>query len=380
MAADGTGVRGRRALRVFMTADTLGGTWTYAIELARALGDLGYVTALATMGRMPDRAQRRMAAGVPGLELHASAYRLLWMRDPWSDVEAAGEWLQALCAQFAPDVVHLNDLGHGHLSWPAPVVSVVHSCVLSWWRAVHRDDAPAEWGAYACRVRRGLDAAQAVVAPTQAMLDEARRRYGPLRAARVISDARTIAGAGKTQRIPIVLSVGRLWDEAKNVASLAAAASRLPWPVLVAGADDSPDGQSRSFANVTRLGFLGERTLQRLYARAAIYALPARYEPFGLSVLEAAGAGCALVLGDIPSLRENWDGAAAFVEPDDTDALEWHLQRVIRDESLRSRLSAAAAARAAQPCFHPRTMASAYADTYAQVIARRRVRHSRGTP
>ncbi len=33
--------------------------------------------------------------------------------------------------------------------------------------------------------------------------------------------------------------------------------------------------------------------------------LPARYEPFGLSVLEAALSGCALVLGDIPSLRES---------------------------------------------------------------------------
>ncbi len=39
------------------------------------------------------------------------------------------------------------------------------------------------------------------------------------------------------------------------------------------------------------------------------------YEPFGLSVLEAALSGCALVLGDIPSLRENWDGAADFAEP-----------------------------------------------------------------
>ena len=35
--------------------------------------------------------------------------------------------------------------------------------------------------------------------------------------------------------------------------------------------------------------------------------LPARYEPFGLSILEAALSGCALVLGDLPSLRELWD-------------------------------------------------------------------------
>ena len=46
-------------------------------------------------------------------------------------------------------------------------------------------------------------------------------------------------------------------------------------------------------------------------ARASIYALPARYEPFGLSILEAALSGAALVLGDIPSLREVWGGRRA---------------------------------------------------------------------
>jgi glycosyltransferase involved in cell wall biosynthesis len=34
-------------------------------------------------------------------------------------------------------------------------------------------------------------------------------------------------------------------------------------------------------------------------------------------VLEAALSRCALVLADIPSLRELWDGAAIFVTPED---------------------------------------------------------------
>ena len=65
-------------------------------------------------------------------------------------------------------------------------------------------------------------------------------------------------------------------------------------------------------------GRLTPPQMARVVSRApSIYALPARYEPFGLSVLEAALSGCALVLGDIPSLREIWDGAALFVDPDD---------------------------------------------------------------
>ncbi len=49
------------------------------------------------------------------------------------------------------------------------------------------------------------------------------------------------------------------------------------------------------------------------YAAATVFASMARYEPFGLAVLEAAQAGMRLVLSDIPTFRELWDGAAIFV-------------------------------------------------------------------
>lgn len=378
MAADGAGLP-HAPRRVLMTADTLGGTWTYALELSRALCAHGCEVALATMGRLPDSAQRREAAAVAGLTLHASARRLIWMSDAWPDVDAAAGWLGDLAARLRPDVVHLNDLGHGHLAWPAPVLTVVHSCVLSWWRAVHGAAAPDTWTRYAEHVRRGLAAADLVVAPTQAMLGEARRLYGPLRATRVIANARDLPPVPAGRRDPIVVSAGRLWDEGKNVAALAAVAPRLAWPVLVAGAGDSPDGARATLPNVTRLGRLTPVALRRLLARASIYALPARYEPFGLSVLEAAQAGCALVLGDIASLRENWDGAALFVAPHDEEALTATLQRLIEDRALRAWLGTAAAARAAQARFAPRAMAAAYLDAYAQLAASRRATRKRPT-
>ena len=82
------------------------------------------------------------------------------------------------------------------------------------------------------------------------------------------------------------------------------------------------------------------------YAAAAIYALPARYEPFGLSVLEAAQHGCALVLGDIDSLRENWDGAALFVDPDDAGALAASWARLAAHPTRAGRAGRAGRARA----------------------------------
>jgi len=151
-------LRGFRApRRVLMTADTVGGVWQYAMDLCRVLCARGDEITLATMGGLPDRAQRREAGSIPGLDLRASRYKLIWMDNPWRDVNEAGEWLLGLAHEVQPDIVHLNDLGHGDLDWPAPVLTVGHSCVLSWWRAVHGERAPEpQWTPYRERVTAGL--------------------------------------------------------------------------------------------------------------------------------------------------------------------------------------------------------------------------------
>ena len=337
-----------RATRVLMTADTVGGVWTYALDLARLLAERGCEVTLATMGGYLPPAQARTVARMHGLHLHESNFKLEWMEDPWADVAQAGEWLLALAAKVQPDIVHLNNFAHGALPWGAPVLMVAHSCVLSWWQAVKREPAPPSWDRYAAAVRRGLQAANLVVAPTQAMLEALRTHYGPLPAAQVIYNGRDPHFFTPARKEPFVLAVGRLWDEAKNVAALDAAAAAVAWPVYVAGADHHPDGGQRQFAHVQALGRLAPAQLATWFARAAIYALPARYEPFGLSVLEAALAGCALVLGDIPSLREVWGDAALYVAPDDPAALGQAINCLGADQRLRQRLAAAATARAQQ--------------------------------
>jgi glycosyltransferase involved in cell wall biosynthesis len=119
--------------------------------------------------------------------------------------------------------------------------------------------------------------------------------------------------------------------------------------------------------SVRWLGRLTPSELAVHMARAAIFALPAKYEPFGLSAVEAALAGCALVLGDIPSLREVWGDAAMFVSPYDDDRLIAAIQTLCRNRSLRSRLSASARTRALE--LNPTRMGDAYAALYARMSA-----------
>jgi glycogen synthase len=356
-------------MRILMTADAIGGVFTYAVELSRALGAHGVQCTLATFGRPLSPAQRARARRCAGLELHENSYALEWMPEPWADVHAGALWLRRLVARLAPDLIHFNHFAHVALPWEAPALVVGHSCVWSWWRAVHGTLPGPEWARYYECVRAGLHAAQRVIAPSQAMLAELQRDYGPLPRAAVIPNGLELAGFAPAQKRPYVLAAGRVWDEAKNIAALDRVARQLVWPVYVAG-ESRPlgrgsEGSGRAAHHA--LGRLEQPALMRRLARAAIYALPARYEPFGLSVLEAAASGCALVLGRIPSLLEDWQDAACFVDPEDPRELERTRTRLIADRALREHLAARARKRAM--AFSAERMAAAYALTYRELCA-----------
>lgn len=354
-------------MKILMTADTVGGVWRYAMELARGLAAFGADIVLATMGGRLSTDQRRDVLALDNLTVFESEYKLIWMEDPWGDVFASGKWLLHLARQWRPDIVHLNDYPHGALPWPAPVLMAGHSCVLSWWQAVHGEAAPERFQRYRETVTAGLHSARLVVAPTRAMLNELDRHYGPLPPSRVVPNGSGAPPAAAEAKQPLVLAAGRLWDGAKNIAALARVAPRLPWPVYVAGETDHPDGGCAQFTNVRLLGRLSPQALAVWLRRAAVYALPARYEPFGLSVLEAALSGCALVLGDIASLREVWRDAAIYVPAGDDDALVRAIGDLAADEALRQSWAGKAQARA--NAYSRERMAAGYWHAYRSVAA-----------
>jgi glycogen synthase len=353
-------------MKVLLTTDTIGGVWSYALELARALPSRGVEVTLATMGSPLSVEQQSEVSAIPGLSVHTSSFNLEWMNEPWHDVERAAEWLLDLEDRLRPDVVHLNSYAHGALPWHAPVLIVGHSCVVSWWEAVYHQPIPESWNEYRRQVTRGLQAATLVVAPSAAMLSALNTHYGPLPATRVVPNGRDPARFTPAEKEPFVFSAGRLWDAGKNVTALDTVAPVVPWPVYVAGEMRSPDGSQARYQNIRSLGPLAPREVANWLGRAAIYASPARYEPFGLSTLEAALAGSALILGDIPSLREIWGDAALFVSPDDTPALKHALLGLIAAPEERGRLAKRGWARAFD--FTHDRMAESYFGLYAQLV------------
>jgi glycogen synthase len=337
----------RNRLRVLMTADAVGGVWQYSLDLARGLARNGASVLIATCGPRPSAEQRRHALAIPRTALAESDFALEWMAEPWADVDASAKWLLELQAAFGADVIHLNGYSHAALDWRRPVLVTAHSCVYSWWHAVRGCAPGSEWQEYERRVAAGLASASAVVAPSSFMAGAIQRHYRvAVEKVHVITNfSRTPHFSGRAKQ-PHALAAGRLWDEAKNIALLNGIAPRLDWEVRVAGSSDGPGNSTPRRTNLHCLGVLSHRDLIRHMDQASIFAHPALYEPFGLTILEAARAHCCLVLAGIPSLRELWDGAAVFADPRDPEQWRFELNALARNPLKRQELGQCARLRA----------------------------------
>ncbi len=362
-------------MRILMTVDTVSGVWNYALTLSDALVRHGVEVTLATMGA-PLSDDQRAEVSLLGIDYFESHFKLEWMEDPWEDLRSAGRWLLDLHRLIRPDLIHLNSYIHASLPWAAPTLITAHSCVHSWWRALKRQAPPPEWDRYHREVQWGLRSADLVVSPTQAMLDALRECYGWMPQSMVIPHGRDPQAFAPAAKEPFILIVGRMDDAARNLGAMRQLAPRLAWPVYLVGdtrtvlmnngMDDPHDTHGMRV-----LGRLSTADMAQWMSRASIYIHPARYEPFGLSVLEAAMAGCALVLGDIPSLRELWQDKAIFVHPGDAAGLERAMSELIADDTRRAALGEEARAHAMR--YTAQQMARQYLDVYHGLIYRHRI-------
>ena len=299
--------------RLLVTTDAVGGVWRYAVDLAGGLAQRGIETVLAVMGPAAGAAQRKEVEAVRGLRLVQTGLPLDWTAGGPAALAQASAKLTALAALTGVSAAHLHAPALvGAQPWPVPAVVVAHSCVGTWWRAVRGGDMPEDFRWRTDAAAAGLHAASAVISPTAAHAALLQEVYGPV-PVQVVHNGRDPAPLPTGPRDRAVLTAGRLWDEGKGVSRLDQAAAGLGAPVRAAGPVQGPHGGAAAFANLDLLGTLDPAGMAAAYAGATVFASMARYEPFGLAVLEAAQAGMALVLSDLPGFRELWDGAALFV-------------------------------------------------------------------
>lgn len=344
---------GAAGLRVFMTTDCVGGIWPYALDLADGLLSRGVAVTLAMLGPPPGERQLAEAAAIPGLVLLPTGLTLEWTADTPAEVRAASALLSGLARDAGADIIHLNNPAFAAepvLSDVLPLLVMCHSCVATWWAATCGGPLPEDLAWRRDLTRDGYLAADVLVAPSAAFALATAEAYGLKTPPLVIHNGRTAAQAAAPMgpAAPFAFTAGRLWDSGKNLAVLDRAAARLGAPFLAAGPLQGPNGATIRLSHLRTLGRLDSDGVAGHLAARPVFASAARYEPFGLAVLEAAQAGCALVLADLPGFRELWGDAACYVDPDDDSGFATAISALLRDTLRRRQRGLAAQARAAR--------------------------------
>ena len=356
--------------RVLLTVDAVGGVWQYGIDLARALGSRGVETVIALLGPAPTPEQRAEAAAILTATLVETGLPLDWMCDGPAPVLAAGEAITRLAIEANVDLVQFNMPTLAAATRPSmPVIAVTHGCVATWWEAANPGEPLApEYRWHRSLTAEGLRAADMVVAPSDAYGQIVARHYGLSEQPLTVHNGR-IPGSIAAHDVSgdFAFTAGRLWDRVKNSALLDRVAARLSIPFHAAGALRGPHGEMIALAQLRALGQIDTPALDAWLAQRPVFVSAASFEPFGLAVLEAASAGCPLVLSDIPAFRELWDGAATFVEHQDEDAYARTIEAIFADPARRAALGSAARARALR--YTPAAMADGMMRLYARALA-----------
>jgi len=362
-------------MHVLMTSDTLNGSiWTYTRELITGLIGRGLRVTLVSFGQIPLPEQTVWMERLRGLEYRPTAFRLDWMQEGQQDFGEASDYLCAVAAETKPDIFHSNHLCYGSLPVSIPRIVVAHGDLITWWKSVHghgpKESAWLQW--YRNTTAQGLSEASAVVAGSDWMLEAVRASYPSSMNGTVINHGRNpIHFNPYVTKNNAVLAIGRILDPAAQINLLAERSH--PVPVCVVDAKQPEHCSETVFRTdvgfndgqegVVLRGPRSETQLRVLYSRASIYVSASRYEPTGMTILEAALSRCALILNDIPAMREIWGPAAVYFRTNDGDSLSEAVRIINSDAELR-RSFANRAFNRGRECYNANRMTSNYIQLY----------------
>ena len=250
----------------------------------------------------------------------------LWRFDRriyWDQVRAP-----ALASRAKADVIHFTG-GTLPVRLTHPTVLTLHDLV--WLRSVNRGRFYVRWyfGRFQPSLARRADA---IVADTNAAKADVVDGLG-------IDPAKVhVVGVGIDESFfsivrapsdpPFALSVGTV-EERKDLVTAVEAIARIPDLRLISAGPLTPYAdevramaQRLGVSNRVELrGYVDDATLRDLYARAAVFVFPSRYEGFGLPPLQALACGLPVVAARIPVTEEVLGDCAVFVEPGDSKGL-----------------------------------------------------------
>jgi glycosyltransferase involved in cell wall biosynthesis len=245
---------------------------------------------------------------------------------------------------------------------PVPSVLMVHDLISHFYRSHFPRERALYHAARAWAVERSLNRATHVICPSQAIADEITRGIKGLRApVTVIPESVADLPATEPGRVPwdsqaprsrILISSFRAPHKTPSCVLQALAILGRDKPDILStlevwftGPDDAffagirREAEARGVAQAIHVsGYVSFTDVMAMYRSADLVVCQTLYEGFGLPVIEAVAAGTALLLSDIPVLREVSGGDATFYDPRSPADLAAKLEAQLRNPASQRNL------------------------------------------
>jgi glycosyltransferase involved in cell wall biosynthesis len=344
------------------------GSERYCVELASAQAQAGHEVALLVRDAAADQALRRMIAAAAGPDRPPPVIRTVAL-PRWTSLGLTGIAARRLLSEIKPDIVHTHlpqaarRIGREAQKLGIPNVATLHIgfdradhakcdgviCIAAW----QRKALPADFSGEVALVPNWLPQS----------ISQALDRVTP-------DDVAALRSAWRADDTTIVFGcAGRLMPEKGMDRLIRCFRASFPFgtePARVVVAGDGPmrDDIEELCGRDARVFLVGMQTeIAAVYRAIDVYVSAARFEPFGLAIIEAMAAGLPLVLTRTEGPREFvTDARVRWTEPEDEATLVEHMRAAIT--TGRGRFSYDLSA------FAPEKGLAAIERFYKQVLAR----------
>jgi glycosyltransferase involved in cell wall biosynthesis len=334
-----------------------------AIDLAAGQVEQGHTVVIASAGGGHEPLLRRLKIG---------HFSLDQTRRPLQLAKAVFI-LRRYLHDFQPDIVHAHSRTGLVLAWL--VTRFSRHCLVAHVHNVHERES-----AIMRLADRVIVVSESVGRTMRAMgVPEAKIRVvhnGPLRSPRLPS---LESGSPASIEHPAIVTVGGM-NHRKGIADLISAFERVAPQIPDAHlylVGDGPEmqlfqQQAKASRYNSRIRFEGFQPTPQSYMRAAdIFVLASRRESFGLVLVEARQAGCAIIASHVDGIPEALDQGAAGIlfPPSDIPQLAQEMLDLLRDDHKRISLQQKALIGIER--FHYSTMAKGTSEIYRELLSER---------
>lgn len=347
--------------KLLMATDVKSEVWNYSLTLSREL--LKHINAeilMISFGGMPTDSQKKELEDL-NIEFQFTDFSTDIEFNP--DISKIKTTFESSIKSFNPHVIHLNHL-YFDLIFNKPCVLACHKIFNdSINRYNHLDKDSLNFKQI---MNKSLNNADIIVAPSRFFAENIIKTYNFTKGIKIIYNGVDYKPYSDMPESSTLVACGNLSDNNKSMNLLLSIAYKLPDNIKIKIIGNLQSDRKLP-KNVEFLKNLSNLELQEVYKNSSIYIALSNFEANGLSSIQAAYSGCAILANDIPVCKELWGDCAYVFERDNAISLMRCINNLVENKNLLE-ITARNCQAKALSVFNSKRMAYEYINLYKNVL------------